>query len=518
MISKGYENLGLSSYLDDKEKCNIDDSYIEKPKCYDNLFLKIINNTGTLLEPLTYHLSDMLWKIDGMVHDDNEFLNSSYKNKHDVIVIDEIKKFISTYLATTQDMYSTSEINYLRLYEDEKNFIQKFYPLVFEHENIKTVRSKFEKLHELSEQSQDYEKINLPIIQDTNNDLISVFNKVRKSGEHGFKIETLIEVLSAEDLTLLFQNFSKLIPIEDILDRHTEFIGFYKSGIFLGHINNLLNDCKKPVWLFKSKPYVATHPVHEDEEYNDFNKIIIFDECLKTGFSYSLYESYLTRNLYNSHFSTALYALFDFTYYTRIEFNDNVNFHSLIKLNDVNLPVNINELAVISKIQQSRATTLNIKKINIGSCLNLLKYTGSCSDISNRVDLTFLLSDTQTIFYICNVFADKIIDRNTNGKTIHLSTASSDGEVLILITAFILKLKEQQIKFGFNKNSDNDVFSVAIDLSLVTGFSLAHLVSMKKNKYFKSAFKEALDSFDLICSILTQGEKRENSFSLYQTQ
>jgi hypothetical protein len=509
-----------SHYIDKDGQFNIDTNAIMKPDCYDNLFLKLSKSSDTYIEPLTLHLADILWKIDGMIHDDDEYINSNDdKIRHENETVNCVKDFVENYFNKTKAMYRNNEINFLDIFELEKNFFNRFYPLVFNQSTIEVIRDKFEKINKANQCAVKCEDLQLNFdINDT--DLINIFDKVRDSGERGFKLETLIEILDTEELLALFSSYSKLIPKEDIVDKKTEFVGFYKSGIFLGHIVNILNSTSKPIWLFKSKPYVATHPIHEDKEYNDFNKIIIFDECLKTGFTYSLYESYLTRNLYSSHLSTALYSIFDFTSYTRIEFKDHVNFYSLIKLNDINFPINNNELQVHKQmLKKQKNISFSVNENNMEEIVKIIQYSSGLSRIPNRVDLTFLLSNTETLYSVCNIFAGRIISQNNSKKDIMLSTASSDGEVLILVTAFILKLKCKQVKIKFYTGGDisKSFFNVAIDLSLMSGFSLGHMASRRKKCSFsEKMINDALDSFDLICSIVSQGQHRRNLFSLYE--
>ncbi|MFW8602454.1 hypothetical protein ACOHYD_13355 [Desulfobacterota bacterium M19] len=507
-------------YLDNNKKCSVEynnDLLIKKPDCYDKLFFKL-SIEKIFIEPLTYHLSDVLWKIDGMIHDDDEFLNQDCSEYHQKNVVNGVKKFVIEYLDLCEDMYNKQKIDYKSIFDIEKKYFSNLYPYVFNQTDVHYIKEKFITINQDKKIYKNGHNIEIPFEKKDSN-LVDIFEKVRDSGERGFKIETLIEVLNFNELIALLACYAKQITKNDFLDDSTEFVGFYKSGVFLGHMVNLLyGKPYKTIWLFKSKPYVATHPIHRDSNENDFNKIIIFDECLKTGFTYSLYESYLTRNLFNSHLSTSLYSLFNFTYYKQISFNNHVNFHSLIKLNDINYPINITELNLYSKIlENQKSISFSIYDLNFERLIRRIKYNHKYENGAERVDLTFLLSNTTIILSLCEKFVDKIINKNIEKKPIMLFTASSDGEVLVLITAFLLKRRfNKKIVFFDSSKNKNDFFNVAIDLSVVSGFSLGYALGVKTRHYCdKNEIKKHVESFDLICTIVSKHSNLNNIYTLY---
>lgn len=500
---------------------NVKNIKIKKPECYNLLFSTLAQNEKIKIEPLTYHLGDILWKIDGMIHDDDEYADENDKINHDKDIVKILQCFVSKYLDAVERMYGFGKIDYTELFEIETNFFNKVYPVVFNHPPVDDILSKFSKIKRLC--NNELFKGGLSILdlkQDDPVSLIHIFNKLRNSNVRDYKIEALIETLDKKDLLSLLSCYSYMIPRSDIVDNKTEFLGFYKSGVFLGHIINILNSSTKPIWLFKSKPYVATNPIHQDKNNNSFNKIIVFDECFKTGFTYSLYESYITRNLYKSYLSASLYSLFDYTYYDKLRFKDSVNFHSLIKLNDINFPINYDEYDQLSKnINIYNDVEFKIINNNITDKLvDIIKYKDNDSE---KMDLTFFLADTKVLFSICSLFANKILNmvNGLKSNTIFISTASSDGEILTIVTAFLIKLKnidDIKIKFGIDKNNCEDAVNVAIDLSFVSGFSLGYITGVETNHYFEvDKIDDYFNFYDLICTIFSPTIRRDNLYSLY---
>ncbi len=531
LLSIYYSRLETKSTEKNKSLSNIALENVKKPDCYNALFDKLQTTQELLIEPFTYHFCDIIWKVDGMLHDEDEILLRSDKAKHDHIINHIIGDFIKKYFNITNAMIDSKSYNFKELFEVESEFFSKIYPVIFHQEDIKIIRKKLGTLRQCIKN----DKIRIYKLETNNNlNIISILQKIRSAGETGFKMKSLVELLTPNELIFFLASYSEIIPDDIVNERGTEFVGFYKSGIFLAHIVNLFKKLKnynyqyKDIWLFKTKPYVATHPIHIDQPKIDFKNIIVFDECFKTGFTYSLYESYLVRNLYYSNVSIYGYSLFDFTYYKRIEFRKHPSLHSLVQLNNNYLPLNFDELNLIERfVLNNLESSLQFMQLsNMNELISKLQYTRKINQSAGiesydikSVDLTFLLTNTHLVFSICFKFASYINERIKNkGEklTINLFTPSDDGQLLAIITALLLKLLYKfDVKFNELENFGS-YFNVAIDLSFVTGFSLAYSYSIKKyGSYNPSNFNQLLKDFDAICTILNLNSDFDRIFTLY---
>jgi len=384
--------------------------------------------------------------------------------------------------------------------------------------NINEVRRKFDRVEECFKNTVIKCSVKTEKTVDTKK-IYKTLGRIIETGEKGFKLEHIIEKLDIREILSLVNLYSTLIPKHLINNDKCEYIGFYKSGVILGHLINILNGTNKPIWLFKSKPYVATHPIHIDENNNSFNNIIIFDESIKTGFTYSLYESYLTRNLPNSNLTKYIISLFNFQSYIKIELNKELNSRSLFKLNENNIPTNTDE---INFLQQFNKEIENID-INTGNIKDVLEHEIiekiiHVENNAKRINLTYLISNTKALFTICNIFADKICSSNTTNKDIYLFTASTDGEVLILVTALLLKNKKcKNLYLTSPPASFTNTFSVGIDMSYMSGFSLKYTWSIMRHGSYKKNNNDYEKELDLILTILSTKSKQFKNSTHYLT-
>ncbi len=501
----------VTYYLDQK---NIKLEDIEKPKCYQFLFEKI-KDDNLFLEPFTYHLADIIWKLDGMIQDDDEVVENS-SNQNDLIQI--VNKFINHFLKEADKVYRYNRINFYNFYRIESNFVKDIYDLLLPEKKREDITKCFLNLNQRKSFSKKLQKEHEKIC-----DLFELISNLRTRGEKGLKLESLLEDIDINIFISLVSAFAKLI-VENLFDKKIAFVGFYKSGVFLAHLINWIFGTNHFIWLFKTKPYVATHPIHEEDTKKIFtSKILLFDESIKTAFTYSLYESYLKRNLFTHNHAIKLYSLFDFTKYKKII---KLDYTSLYQLDKDLFPINRNILEVLTKTTNKLNFSLDqISRTSKEQMNIIIKEIAHKFKKDHKFDFTYLLTNSFVSWQIAYLFAEKILNylsvstqnvstQNVSTKKIYIFSPSGEGEILSLLTTFILKLLNSDLKICFldkgeviNWPLSQDDYLIAIDLSLITGFSLAYNWSIaKEGKYSPSQKINLLSDFHLICTICSSAK------------
>lgn len=488
------------------------DEFSPKSNVYSDLFNLYSGNNSPAIEPLSYHLCDIIWKIDAMVHNDSDFYDKKKKKLKDNEVIELVSKFIKDYLLISDKMYRDNKINYLNIYQIETEFIHSVYNKLLRERDICEIKENYKMIASFNRECRHVNDVTITYKTIYNVLKSEILAKLRFGDEKGFKIESIIQNLNKNELLLLFKLLSKIVPENLYKSETTAVVGFYKSGAFLAHIMNLIFGQEKQVWLFKSKPYVATHPIHKDGEV-DCDSIIIFDESLKTGFTYSLYESYLLRNMPDVHLSTYLYSLFDFSIYSKIDLLRDINFLSLIKLNEKLIPTNEAELNFLCDSGDQQFILSFCEDLDLNPQIESLKKFNSDE---GRLDVTLLLTNTNLLVNVCKKFVNTILEKLevNSRKKIFLFSPSDDGAILCLMTAFILKILDKEV-FLTNELPvhNNDLFLVAVDITFETGFSLAACWGGLSRGYYDPAeYMELISEIDLVCTIIG----RESEFSNIQ--
>lgn len=494
---QNYFNYYLSK---DKVKVNLNDTV---SNIYANFYNHFKNNDSFCLEKYTYRLGEIIWKFDGMIQDDDEFKLNGDKIARDNNLISILKDHLQNFLSLIQDKKSYAKPPYLKMYDLELKFIKSAYNEMLWEKKRSEVFLAFDKIKTTSEKFSSFK--NSPE-KEVNLDLL--IKTCRTFGEKGFRIESLISNLQRNDLLGLLGLFVQFINNPVLTDRKTQFVGIYKSGVFLAHITNILLKLDKPVWLFKTKPYVATHPIHSEETNGDntYNNIIVFDDVLKTGFTFFMYENYLSRNLNRQSLSLSLYTLSSFDYYKTIDSEYKFDKKTLLQLDENLTPTNHK---VLNTINKDMSYSFSLPQYEADTIPTLVDEILS----NNRFDLSYVLTNSKICLAVCDKFASVILDRfGENFSNFSIYSPSPDGEVLALFTGLILRLNDKNVSFnndsippGFNK--------ICIDLSLITGSTLT--ISLKNCTGNDLA---GIDSFDLILTIAMSKTFHENPkcFSLYE--
>lgn len=497
--------------------------YKNKSEIYSALFRLSSQNKDVYMEPMISHLSHILWKTDGMIQYDDEFICDTEKRENDARIIDLICGFVRSYINFTDSVYISGEIDFYELYHIVSNFIAEISEMLLVEKEHGDVLSSIDEINKIVNNSDTSNDIISFIIPKNNEfDIFTIINKLRRIGDDAFKVYSIIEHLDKDEILFLLGLYSDIFPRNELKDKKTEFVGIYTAGVFLAHIINLFTGLNKPVWLFKTKPYVATHPIHK-ETNEDFHSIYIFDETYKTGFTYSLYEAYLSRNFHGKNLSTNLGVIFKFDEYSGSDIGNVLNVKSLFDLNSAKIPINKSDVEFILK-SYKKELFLAPKEINIEELIGSLVYeTPQVIDRqaggNGRLDFTFLLTNTDVVLAMCTRFKN-IIEQSIvkNGKKdVFLFSASPEGEVLSLFTGFLLRLSNVNVTF---KSPDTELLQkttkVAIDLTHNTGFSLASRWGIFSEGRFDKAQIDRLNSdFDLILAICGRDFKAKNTRYLH---
>ena len=518
----------MACYLkEDSDLCKNNEVVIRKPDCF-NEFCEELAQRRFTVEPLTFRLIDILWKFNGIfAMERKDLLDPGKKKRFNDVCGNRLYSFVSDYLEKTDEMYSSGIVRFDQLYRAERKLFLKdderhekgLYEEVFVQESSATVRSVFNRQRNVA-----------GVKKDLFTDRIS-FNDVRVSGkinslnrdsENRLKLSGLIEQLEINVLLELLYGYACMIKSYGFSDDKDRYVAFYKSGVFLAHLVNLILGERKNIWLFSARPYVTTHPIHKDEMSVSFNRVVLFDESLKTGFTYTLYESYVLRNIRRSTLKVFLFTIFDFFYYDRVAGIDADFFNSLYR---------VDKSLVVEPIKRS------FDDYNEGNQGGKVYAHKKISDVvrslglnskGNEIDLVYLMSDTDSVFSICSEFRD-IVMRKCPDKTkkIELFSPSENGEVLAMMTGLLLRLKGYSVKFLYNNIQVNrsSSYYVSIDLSITTGFSVDYRWSILSEKEYlcdlsgEDYFEKLEKDLDVVLAVYSDSKRlSDNTFVLYHNK
>lgn len=483
--------------LDDKVKKirgliigdNLKELPLTKKMWYKSFYELFVLLEGDLyVEPITYQLYDILWKIHGMIDITDKSVNHNEYREKRRLIKKNVRAFVLNYLKMGEKMYNKKKLSFSDLYlmgsalfdenmmiDEESNGVSGgLNKLIFKEHSILDVEERMNRLRGV----EGIVKKEVYVGLDKNGDDIY---DIESKEEDDFKLDNLIQRISTKNLLDLLYGFAVMVQDrKQLLGDGQYIVGFYKAGIFLAHIINLTKEIgeRSGVWLFNTKPYVATHPIHTDDNIDGIYKIVLIDDSIKTGFTYSLYDSYLKRNAVSDglgRMSVKLFALFDYKYYERLRVITNNDYYGLLGLR--------RDYGVI-KVRDDKEMSDNYqygfkyKFKDVNEILNAIK------DKEGAVDLSFFLTDTDALLSICFSFINEIADRlkKKQRKKIVLYSPTPNGEVILLMCAFLLKTvyNETFEVAGVSYNKSEEDYLVALDLSLVTGFSIMYNWSLMK--------------------------------------
>lgn len=483
-------------------------------RVYANFVKCFANEQIDFVEPLTWHLFDLVGKLDGLIQDSLEFSDPGKKSAYERKIIDQITEFIKNSLQLYESFYQTNRMDFAKLYDLESTFINDtVFDVIFKHSSYHELENVFRRLE--NEFSSGTEiSFNLKDSKSRMKERLIETKLSRLSGksEKNVKAECLIEEFNGNELLSILCAYAELCLEGCDNSDKTAIIGFYSSGVFLAHAVNILyrfagnlaGGQKKiyteenkasvfepsfffhPVWMFKVYPYIALHPLHDKNGFADRQNILILDESVKTGFTFSIFESYLEREESPVE-NLRVVALFEHEKYQRIETLRSPDIIPLFRIR------NNNDLKAQHDLKNP-----GIFDFNGGT--DILDKITDCINVNGRLDYTTVISETQSAMAVAVSFCERILRKikETGKNRVFLYSPSPEGRVLSLLTGLFLKLKNVSVSYQVEAYENS--LTVLIDLTLVTGFTAAHHWNLYRDS--KNSSSRNLESrFDLLLSL-----------------
>ncbi|MDR3089694.1 MAG: hypothetical protein LBU39_07750 [Desulfobulbaceae bacterium] len=532
---------------------------IDKRACYKDLYQRI-KDEKTKLDPYAYYLAVILWKIYGIIQEDHEYEMDDDWAEHEKDLKEVIKKFAIDYLEAVQEMYEREKVEYEKLVNISSSFFIKLYDVlltrknqdIFDEHSRTQMLNRLEKLQqEISEIKKERQTYNKEI-EFKHVEMNKLIKQLSSSSLRNYKIETLVEEIKSEEiLSILYEyahfiedNLNTIIKKGDIAK-----IGFYTSGTFLGHITNIfiLQRQKEaqlyPIHPFKGKPYCAIQPRHEHFANDEPSppQLCIFDDCIRTGFTLSLYRAFSMRNAEEDK-TLWFFPLFEYEYFRKY------------RIQEGNLTKDIHPFCIIpenktestqwkyyhrdlkEEIPVPTVFSYNrIERADVRRLIEAIKYRkDEEKEKATTIDLSYLLSNTEVLFAISDLFREQIerCVNNTGKQICNIITASSEGKLLALVTGFLVKISSNnRIKVRFAKSheelqGEKEYLQIAVDLSVRTGFSLAYALckTLNQNSFTfdqrEQSVNAQLKNYDMICSIIRYKSfpktGKDNVYALYE--
>lgn len=131
--------------------------------------------------------------------------------------------------------------------------------------------------------------------------------------------------------------------------------------------------------------------------------------------------------------------------------------------------------------------------------------------------MSLFVSSPKMALLFAKLFAERIKKkRNKNG--VFIFSPSPKGGVLALWTAYLLKKEGINVYFDVNiLKRDKDLYKVAIDTSIDTGFTLTYKWCIERNKKFDETEIQNIEKeFDILTIVKREGEELVINKSLWQ--
>lgn len=438
------------------------------------------------LEPFTWRIGCLLWKFTNLLEDAEE-LPKAGDAKRLCSQLKALKCFVQAELDFASGAYDKGSLDFARMFNAEMRWMRELYgdearastggPL-FWMRSCEHVGKRMDALQRIrggavrEASGESISPIPLKEVADT------LSNGVR---DGALKIETMIEGLSGSALESLFRHYAA--QVSDDVEVGDCLVGNYASGGFLAHMVNLYGrnpDEWLPVWLFKSFPYVATHPIHASTGGGDRRRMLICDETIKTGFTLGLYEAWLARS---GHIGDGVRAhpLIVVDGYERIPDLSSEVAAPVLRIRRGESGVQLWQTSVVDP-QRGVSWPDALSRND----LDELSQSPSITE-KGYADWTYLLTDTRLVCAVARMFAEEIVRRvgerkATTGRRpdVALYSPSGHGRILKLMLALRLKLDGETVildKTEWRRRHrwcDGGTLFVPVDMTLNTGTTLRY--------------------------------------------
>jgi hypothetical protein len=437
------------------------------------------------LEPCTWHVFDLLGKIDGMVQDSLEHESSSSHIDHQNELFQKAGSLLTELLSVFAKLYE----NYAdgpdlrKVFDLEARFLDQYVfgakkepgesasSRLFSRPSLSFVCAQLDRLGHLGESAVDI-KICTPANElELDSKLVPL---LRALPEKEMKVEALLEHLGRTELLAVLQGYALQSEYEPYERKTPIVLGFYSSGVFLAHMLRLFHPSLKMkaqgrkegqsaytnnyVWMFKAFPYIAVHPLHDPESLAAPGGLLICDESVKTGFTYSILEAYARRfQLRPDRF--VVQSIFEHDWYQDVETLNQPKIYSLFHVQDHKHTI----IPTKSKLRMP-----DVQLVLNQSLESMQELDKKQANSHKQLDYTYLIADTHAALSTAYLMAQDIADRR-KGRGIFLFSPSPEGRVLGLLTAFVLRLWDVPVTFDREKREE--CFKALVDLTRVTGFT-----------------------------------------------
>ena len=405
------------------------------------------------VEPLTWHLADTLLKIDGLIQDSLEFVSKEHRAANEHLLVQKVKDFIQTFLQMGKRLYDTDRMQDEDVYELEVQFLYDFVDqsmrLPLDKDTSQGIMKQLSHIFP-GHLSSPAQKENASEAHEDLREKIQ--GKLGRFDEKSLKVEDILEKLNFEEIRVLLRDYAALRPAID------------PKKDFLIHMFNIYHKQELPVWMFKAFPYIHIHPLHQDSMKNTGGRALVFDESVKTRFTYSLFKAFIDRNAFHSFDSYEIFTLFAHQEYLPVETYKRPWVQALMQVDQGGIKYTRPAHAPAPICLDWQASDLVRKAPEIRDALVV-----HCDGIK-RYDLTYLMANTRSALAVAEYVAQMIIEEGHD--RVFLFAPSAVGRVLSLCVGYVLK--REKINVVYDVKNRNECHKVLIDMSFVTGFTAKH--------------------------------------------
>ena len=322
------------------------------------------------------------------------------------------------------------------------------------------------------------------------------------------KLENLFEDenVGFDNLNTLFTFYTLQTDNQRIDTRDGEFsniIGFYSSGVFLGHILNIFqNKLNRCIWLYKIFPHVNIEPNHNHDKQAETKSFLVCDESLKTAFSLQTMINSVYRHKHEIN-KIFLSGIFDFSKYEKARIHNNqYKYRTIFKVDQ--------DECIICASYIYKNFNKNVEKILElnGDFFSKLEVKLDKLPYKNRVNMSYFLTNTNWVLWFAHKCVDNIEEKlkTEKKKEVLLFAPSHEGRTLLFMVAYLLLEKKIQPRITLKswkkfKNS-KDILKVGIDLSYHSGFTLDYQFAVFINEPFESERKKYFDCYYTLRDII----------------
>jgi hypothetical protein len=456
-----------------------------------------VSHTQTLqVEPLTWHLADILNTVDGHLTDSLEYEDAKAQSKGQTGAVDLISRFTADSLNLYQSIYAKDELMYEAMFSLESEFLKKWDKLIgFDAgpaekpagavffapwDDLMAGWKKIDLKPVAAGQTGARKKEPLPFNEKM--DLLRPHFLVEKD----FKIENMIESLSFDQLETVLFNYAYLADINQ--SRHPDIlVGIYSSGVFLAHMINWIRpEPDLPVSLFQAFPYIAFQPEHNGWMPGDLQsgRVVVCDESVKTGFTFSILEAHIRRVRRTMPKALEIWSLFRHRDYLPVETKSTPLIRPLFTVDDriMHPVIPFREFEDDESLRQVHCWPQDKGGNATKGPDDFLKKPQTTSG-PDRFDYTRIIADTRATLSLAYHFSQQIVQKKPdNSHPVFLFAPSACGRVLALATGYFLRRSDDNLKLRFVNSlerakkaelagPDN---TFLVDLTRVTGFTAKH--------------------------------------------